>query len=420
MNGSFFCCPVKCLIYATLFLFGFAAEAAPPKKIALVATTPIPDNCKPNKELFKQVRECGFDIAFGYVGGESSMDAMIEASNGTGIKLMPASSILRSDKCGAFVSKYKGNPSIVGWDFVDEPKYENLDKLRKYYQVIKNCNPNFLIYISLIGVPNKSCIGPNTSYAEYLDDIEKIFNPDVWAYDLYPIYEKNRKLHVKYEDFYRDLELFSQKSKETGQPFWSYCQSMAVKFANGASMPAATVPYLRFEAFSALAYGAQGLVYWTYGQRLNQKNETYLSALVDLDGNKTPAWYAAQQVNNEINALNFVFYKSELVDCRHTGDAIYGDAKRLTGAMGPLNRITTGSSGVIVSHLITGGKNYLVIVSRDPFGAQTVRLNFRSDCDVAEIRPIVGEKGNDVSREKVSGNVRKRLDAGGYAIYQWE
>ncbi len=206
-------------------------------------------------------------------------------------------------------------------------------------------------------------------------------------------------------------------SKECGTPFWAYCQSMSFKNKD-VQRPAATVPYLRFEAFSALAYGAQGIVYWTYGQRLSTKNEAYLSALVNLDGDKTPAWYAARQVNNEIKALNDVFYNSRLVDCRHTGDILYRDTKKLSGTFGPLKHIVSGKEGVMVSHLKTNGNDYLIIVSRDPFSSQTVRLNF-DDVKVEEL--TVSSSGNNYSvrKKKINGSVKRSLSPGGYLVFNW-
>ena len=73
---------------------------------------------------------------------------------------------------------------------------------------------------------------------------------------------------------------------------------MAFK-ASWIECPPAKEEYLRFEAFSALGYGAQGIVYWTLGQRKSSPHETYTTALINLKGEKTAAWYVAKKVNLE-------------------------------------------------------------------------------------------------------------------------
>ena len=66
--------------------------------------------------------------------------------------------------------------------------------------------------------------------------------------------------------------------------------------------PIATEEYLRFEAFNALALGAQGIVYWSYAMQDPNDNGYYQSAVVDKNGNPGPSWNAVKQINKEIKA----------------------------------------------------------------------------------------------------------------------
>lgn len=389
-----------------------------PGEITIAASTPIPPSLPFTEQAFRTVSDCGFNLAFQYADPKD-FDRIFESVKDIDLNIMLSNPEIRSSRCENFINEFDDEvPQFVGWKFADEPKYKDLHSLRECYEIIERKSPDKWLYINLVGGNYPEFSGKSPDYRSYLDTIERYFSPKIWSYDVYPITVKNNKTIVEYEPFYTDFELFSHMSKQTGRPFWAYCQSMSFK-TNRIESPVATVPYLRFEAFSALAYGAQGIVYWTYGQRKDTSTEQYLSALVNLDGKKTPAWYAARQVNNEIKVLNDVFYHSRLIDCKHTGDVLYKDTRKLTGEFGPLKHMTSGNKGVLVSHLRTKGNDYLIIVNHDPFNKQTVRLSFKDNFNVEELSVVSSDDKYKLERYKRSGLVKKQLPAGGYLIFQW-
>ena len=129
---------------------------------------------------------------------------------------------------------------------------------------------------------------------------------------------------MKSKQFYEDLEASSRIASLTHRPFWAYCMSMSHQLSydetsgEGVLYPEATLGSLRFEAFSALAYGAQGIIYWTYCQIYN--DAIHYSALINQQGEKSESWYYAKQVNGEIKALTDVFLGCTLMRVRHTGN----------------------------------------------------------------------------------------------------
>lgn len=386
-------------------------------KITIVASTPVPPTQEPSREAFRDLEDCGFNM-FLYYLSPKEFRHILPMISGLDLKLLVANNALSREDSEKFASQYGNSPRLAGWDFVDEPRYADLDRLQKSYEILTEAYPDKLTYINLVGDNIPIFTGPSPDYNSYLDTIQKRFSPSIWSYDLYPLSVKDNKLSVAYDSFYSDLEVFSALSKKTGRPFWAYCQSMAFK-NKVVERPVATLPYLRFEAFSALAYGAQGIVYWTYGQRENSKTEEYISALVNLDGQKTPAWYAARQVNKEIRALNEVFYNSALVDCRQTGDKLYRNTHRLSGSFGPIAGIVTGKDGVLVSHLKNDSGDYIVIVNRNPFSSQKVNLTFLNDYDIEQL-DVVNYKGEfTIKHSRPERKVKKKLPAGGYLIFKY-
>lgn len=397
-----------------------------PGEFPIVASTVCNDLSGPRPGELDGVKECGFNVCMDFFANEERFEKLLKYMDGTGLKLLLQAQCFRYDerdkderwrkKLPEFINKFKDNPQVAGWKFSDEPLWEQLADLKKRYDLLLATDSTHFTYINLVGEISKPHTGPCSSLGEYLDALQNVFNMDVWSSDSYPIWIRNGQLMVLYEVFYTDLATFAKKAKETGIPMWAYCESMALTTRHH-DLPAATEPYLTFEAFSALGYGAQGIVYWTYWQRSSSPTETYTSALVDLDGNKTPAWYAAQSVNRQISALTPVFLGAEMVEVRHTGNIQLKDVRALIEDFGPLSRLTNGDKGVLASHLRNDGKDYLLIVNHDVQNRQKVRLSFKKNANVTK---ITASSSGTVARKNVGKVRNETLSPGGYALYEWQ
>lgn len=347
-------------------------ENPTPGQITIMACSPIPDGVKPTRQIYATMVDCGFNMftSSGNLEYASQQFSLIE---GLDLKYMISSPKLRTEEKKQFVNAFEGNPQLGGWLFIDEPRYKNLNELSQQYSALSIEVKGKLVYMNLIGGLGEAFTGNAKTYYDYLLYIQKLFSPPVWSYDLYPISQRNGKINVDYNNFYSNLEAISRISQETFRPFWSFCQSMAFK-ASWTDAPAPTLQYLKFEAYNALAYGAQGIVYWTYGLRKSNDSEKYSSALVDLKGRKSKAWNDAQKVNKEIKKFNQVFFQCSVKEIRHTGDKIYKDTKKLSGGFGPFNMVRSGSAGVVLSRIENNGEKYIVIINRDVMNNQKITL----------------------------------------------
>lgn len=324
--------------------------------------------------------------------------------------------------------------AIKGWYLKDEPYYSELKEsgtatsfnLINIYNMLKTDPQERPIQVNLVGSGGK--ITEGEPFGEYLDLFENNFNPNLWSYDLYPITQisclindkcnlkTNCLLTVDHETFYEDLNTFHERAKATYGVFWAYVQSM--EFISGGTLyPAALESYIRFEAFSALAFGAQGIVYWNYKQQKDESSEVYPSALVDRHGNRMAAWYSAKRVNYEIRQYSKVFVDSELRKWAQVGEG-YG-RPALNHSFGPLAGITASGTGALVTQLRTNEKNYLVIVSHDVERYQTLDMTF-AYAGVIELTPT-GSHGEH-GKEKVlsTTSIRRQLIPGGYLIYEFK
>lgn len=377
--------------------------------IAIVAWAPCVDNDNPSADDFEGLRECGFNTAL--IHGDADMvDVACGYAESAGLRLIAGGTFLINPHKNEEFWKLKDRDVIHGWYLVDEPRYDRLKAYKRYNDSIRKITPDKLVYINLIGTLNPAVTGRCKSIPEYFDTIQSLFNPQIWSYDYYPVSLKDRVVRVDYERFYSDLEIFSKRSRDTGRPFWAFCQSMAFRNER-VERPAATLPFLRFEAFSALAYGARGIVYWTYAQRVS-KTEDFLSALVDTNGKRMPAWYAAKQVNEEIRLFNDIFINSSLVEYTHTGGILSNMAYTMDGNV----RIKSDGAGFLISHLRTDGVNYLVVVNHDVVSTQRVRVDMDNGCGAVLLEPSLKNSVIEIKESKILTSYTDEISPGGYLI----
>lgn len=401
-----------------LVLFcGFTIEGAnnfpyhnpTPGEIVIGGCTPIPNGVAPSREQYKTFIDCGFNLSTER-GDVKYYREQMKITHNLPLKFLIGNPDLRTDKMKEYVEAFKDSSQLGGWVFIDEPPFNEWKSLVAPFQRLSYADPTHLVLINLLGGGAEKYPNNLKNYGEYLQYFQSLFRPGVWSFDVYPIFYRNKKLVVTYNAFFISLESMRNISMKTNRPFWSFCLGMEEKIGD-ATWPAATVPYLRFQIFNALAYGAQGIMYWTYGQRFSNANETYLSALVNLKGEKTPAWYAAKQVNSEIKKFNDVFYECKVKDVRHTGSYLYIDTKRLTGTYGPFKMVRSGDAGVLVSLISNKGSDYVVIVNHDVTNDQKISLELLPNKNIVDLT-------DSNRRYSWRQDVNFVLEKGGYKIFQ--
>lgn len=303
-------------------------------------------------------------------------------------------------------------PILGGVFLFDEPTYKeivgisNTDNFLQsaYYDLMRQEPPiNRILVINLIGGPEKAWMSnPDDStkptfedYKEYVQTFQDYFKPSYFSYDRYPIREKATILYegifsnLKYDgtegeitvdgEFYNYLNFFHEftSKKDIDRPFWVFCQSQSfMSLTAQFHRPAALEQYLRFEVFSALAYGAKGIQYWSYPVSVTNPNECFLSALTDRRNRPTAAWHFAKRVNEQIHKYSDIFLNARL--------------KSITYPVKPTGtyfRIQSDrQSDFFLSSFEDEESLYAIIVSRDPLNYQNLVIYTRYD-NMIELTP---------------------------------
>ena len=124
------------------------------------------------------------------------------------------------------------------------------------------------------------------------------------------------------------------------------------------------MPQLRLQVFSDLAYGAQGIQYFTYWTPCDT-TWNFNNGPISPEGKRTVVYDRIRQVNSEIASLSPVFMGSSVISVSHTGENIPQGTKPLEALPQPIKVLKTEGKGAVVSILKNGVDNYLVIVNRD-------------------------------------------------------
>ncbi len=404
-------------------------------EILIAISSLVPSGQTPSEKDFNRAKDCGFNATF-VKGNADDAATIIDDASESNLKLLIVNNTAKFENYKSkdyipsldnLVKAYSQYKNVVGYDLSDEPSWESLPDLKQRYDIFENVlkknKSNQFLCINIVGVSTRH-YSSKLTYPEYVNHIAEFFSPNQISMDFYPIlqFPGQKKIEVRYQQFYLDLAALASMREKYGIPFWSHCMTMEHSNNEGYYQPRPTEGYLRFEAYSALAYGAQGLIHWSYSQRPSNASETYLSAPINLKGEKTNVWNRVRNVNREIRAYNPVFFNAVPLKCVHTGDvASKIQHKGYTAADAakeilPEVKITSQKDGVLISHLKNGRKRYIVMANQNPFKSQRINFSLPEGYKYKEYTSSNGRlKISGLSAHKLS----RRLKAGGILVLEY-
>ena len=465
-----------------------------------------------DKGFYEAMRDCGFNMAMLLTSTTDKFSMALRILDNLGMKAIvncshhlatvrevkdPLTGKLHNESGDTanlkrFINDFKGFNSLWGWLLTDEPSYsilmnslQSLTKgsldIRTSYKEVRTISPEKVAFFNLAVGTSESIIGPSSSnlnngkkYLEYLRKICKIYNPQLITVDIYPVRQGSTNVYIR-KDYYQYMEALGQMAMETCVPYWIYLlcnkhttfycdENTAGKYGNGAIYPMPTEGTIRFQVFSALALGAQGLVYWTYGRPDNKyfsldrikecsgkPSEEYYAAPI-LNSDNAPYWEkytnefgeasiynAIKKVNQEIDKFASIFLNAKFISSVHAYGSDYDSEKYYTGTKtmkGPFQcveriTLTDKASGVLLSYLKGRDNDYLVVVSHDPVNPQDLTIYWNGNYKVyhpfaIDLSPETPDNpifpSNPGDKGKISLNLGTQsitLDPGGFQIYRF-
>jgi hypothetical protein len=352
-------------------------------------------------EKFHELREAGFTHSFATYATVGLVQEALDVAEGEGIKVL--TNVF--NPVNSFVQQFQNHPALAGYYIQDEPKTDDFASLATQVQTIHALDANHFCYINLFpNVATSDQLGAS-SYQSYVESFINTVPVELLSFDHYPITTSNNSYTYT---FYKNLEIISSAARDAGVPFWAFAR--AVSYADYC-IP--TLTHLRFQMFSNLAYGAQGLQYFTYWQPPDYGSLVFHDSPIDINGQRTAMWYLVQSMNQEIKGLSGVFLGAEVVRVGHTGSSIPSGTTRYTAASPIFSLTTTGSDGAVVSEMINGKNRYLVVVNRDLDSTMTLNILVNTARNLSK----VSKDGTVIAL--TSGAVQYTVDPADIVILNW-
>ena len=387
-------------VLASLLLAGCGGKAdIPEATLPILAWYSIPAGHL-SVERFQELKEAGFNVNFSHIGSLDDAVKSLDCARQAGVKVMFTCRELYTDTENT-VKQVMDHPALFGYFLRDEPVNKDFPDLAAWADRIKAVDPDHVIYLNLN--PNYAPEGYlGSPYREHVHKfIEEVRLPLV-SFDFYPVTESGIR-----ERWWENLEDISQESAAAGLPFWAFALSTAHK-----PYPIPTMASLRLQFYTDLAYGAQGLQYFTYWNPVPGTWDFH-DAPIDLDGNRTPVYDLVKAMNAELQARADIFVGDKVLQVRHTGETVPPGVTPLTDLPEPLTALDTHGKGAVVSLLENGGVRYLMLVNRS--------LDEGFDYDIAFARKVerIGRDGK-TAKVPAKGTKTFHLEEGDCAIFRWK
>jgi hypothetical protein len=306
-----------------------ADQAAWPPKTFSIGCWCSPPEPYITVEQYKRFAEAGFTVLLPPCQGESTVARnrkILDTARATGLKVILADARMPLALTGhpgaeaalkGIVEDYRRHPALLGYFLTDEPGANAFPGLAEVVAELHKLDPDHLVYINLF--PNYASTDRtaqpsqlNTaSYGEYLDKFMQTVKPDVLSWDHYFFLAGSDR-----PGFFGNLAAAQHAANSTqpATPFWQIV--LSVKHG---PYRALNENELRFEAMQTLAYGAQGLVYFTYWLPQDDASTQWSQGIMNRDGTPGPLYEAAKQVNHEVTELEKWLYGARVLRTFQTG-----------------------------------------------------------------------------------------------------
>ena len=368
------------------------------KQIPILAWYGIPAE-QTTLARYLELKESGITLNFSSFPDAEAMSKALDTARKAGIKMIVSCPELKTNPAET-VRRFMKHPAVAGYMLRDEPCRTDFPELGEWAKKIRAVDDSHFCYLNLFpNYANEQQLGTKT-YQEHVDLFIKEVPIQLLSFDHYPVIGDSLR-----PGWYENLEIFSGAARKAGKPFWAF----ALSVAHG-PYPVPTLAQLRLQVFSDLAYGAQGIQYFTYWTPLDTVWK-FNNAPITPDGKRTEVYDKIKIVNGEIRNLSPVFLNARVISVAHTGRSIPSGTKRLLNLPQPIKALKTEGSGAVVSVLKNGVKSYLIVVNRD--FRNTMKLLI--DCD-DNVKKVLKD-GSEVPANKYARSII--IDPGDIAVYRW-
>ncbi|WP_196937412.1 hypothetical protein [Sphingobacterium pedocola] len=286
---------------------------------------------------------------------ESHNKKMLDLAHKYGFKVSVADPRIygTDEEIKAAVQAYKNHPALEGYYIKDEPDSTEFDWAATIYQKLIDLDHDRVPHVNLF--PNFVIPSYETNHVERW--VQKV-GPQHLKYltfDQYP-FMVNGYIRPTY---FENLEIVRRVGLKYSVKTSAYLQSVGI--IDAYRRPSASE--LRYNIFTALAYGIKRPVWFTYWTPTDAGKEIFADAIIDPHGRKTDLYVPFSALNRHVKAIGQVLYNLDATEVYHSGE----EQPLGTQAL-PQNywiKPTSRTDNMIITHFNKGKSgSYVFIVNK--------------------------------------------------------
>lgn len=393
------------LMLPAFFSFGqkiFSAQ----EQFPILAWYSIPAS-ETTVDRYLEMKEAGITYSLSFFSNLSDLQKALDVAEKVGVKLVASCPEMKSDPAKN-IPKLMNHPALAGYHLIDEPGIGLFKELGDWGRKIQSIDNQHFCYVNLFPNFADSVKQLGTgNYLKYVRECNAQIPLQFLSFDYYPIMKDRIS-----KTWYENLEQFSSEAKKAGKPFWAF--ALTTNYDEGHVTPQ-TLAAMRLQVFSDLAYGAQGIQYFTYWSATSvntPSSEDQRGAPINAAGKRSVVYDRVKQMSQEIQALAPHLLGAKMVWVRHASKGMIPQGTvRLTSLPTPVRVLDAGGAPILVSLLQKGDKNYLMVVNKD--FVNSINLVFNGDDTVRKVQ----KDGSLVAANAYESALE--LDPGDAAIYQF-
>lgn len=224
-----------------------------------------PPSEETNLQRYREIAECGFNVVLPPCGawGVELNRQVLDLCQKTGLKAIVGDGRVLAKQpddpdfarnLDAVIAHYAHHPALAGYFLMDEPNASAFPLLGAVNRYLLQKDPKRLPYINLFpNYANEQQLGTK-SYDEHVARYIKEVQPALVSWDHYALFENGER-----DIYFENLEIVRRHCLQANLPF----VQIVLTVPHG--------PYrdpdeadLRWQAYSTLAYGAKGILWFTY------------------------------------------------------------------------------------------------------------------------------------------------------------
>ena len=305
--------PILIILVALLIL---SCTAKPPQSEFPIVAWYGPEIYFANDDGYQTLAHAGFTHSFSTFNKKQQNLQALDAAASANVKLIVADERIskvnvKSDSTffllDSVIADYGSHPALWGYYLQDEPGKDDFSRLGKISHYMAKKDSVHSTYINLYPTYATPAQLDTADYEGYVRAFIDSTNPAILSYDHYPILETGMR-----QDYYRNFEIIRKMALEYDIPFWAF--SLSVHHSPYAKP---IKSHLQMQVYSALAYGARGIQYFTYAKP-KSRIWHFREAIVDETGAPTPIYPLVQKINAEIRQLSPTFLELKSTGVFHS------------------------------------------------------------------------------------------------------